>query len=181
MIGRQISPAIQHAVSPEPKASSHGDLLPGSLATIEMLEPFLSTRASTELCLILVRVQVDKDSLPPAPALSGHFETSLIQCIQKQIRPSDILVRSVANRFVVIQFSGDRSQANSIANRIRQAAESQLVELHAQASVGIKVSIARMPDDGHSVDELILAAELRLDSRDAKPRGDLGPPPKSIH
>ena len=181
VIGRQISPALLHAISPEDKFSSIGGPLPSGAAAVEMLESLLrSNLQPTELCLILVRLATKLDPHRGSP-LNADIERRIIQCIRQQVRSSDIVVRDGLSHFVIAQLNMDSSLASVTASRIRQALEAELVGLTLQSSIKVGVSVSQMPTDGRSVEELISAAKHRLDVRAAGPNSSPERAPKSIH
>jgi putative nucleotidyltransferase with HDIG domain len=181
IVARQISATVLHTASPESHPNAAGTGL-GNVAGVETLQPLLlSTGVSNQLCVILVRVLATGDlHLHQGDGLAGEFEVRLIQRIRSQIRPSDILVRHTVSHFVVIQFSGDLPTAKSTAARIRQLADSELLDRRFQRSITVGVSVAQMPVDGGSVEELISTAKHRLDPP-SNPHIDSDRSPKSIH
>jgi len=70
--------------------------------------------------------------------------------------------------------------ANSTAGRIRQLADSELIDSRFQRNITVGVSVAQMPVDGGSVEELISRAKHRLDPPSG-PNIDSDRAPKSIH
>jgi putative nucleotidyltransferase with HDIG domain len=177
VIGRQISPALMHAVSSEGHFLSLAGTLSANITSTEMLMPVSSTKLHPNLCVILVRVvRMGEAHSQSGRARTTDLDSHLIQVVRRQIRPSDILVGHAPNHFVIIQFDTDLSLTRSTASRIREAAESALSDLRHQHNIRVEVSVAQMPADGHSVDELIVAAKVRLDTH-----ADGDQPTKSVH
>jgi len=99
-----------------------------------------------------------------------------VTCARKHIRPADVLFRCGSDEFVVVQFDTDKALAGTIAARIRQAVESES-PVGVEARMKITVGVASMPDDGRSVEALVLAARQRTGAAGARPSDD--PPERS--
>jgi len=180
IIARQISPALLHAVS-LPQTTAPGTTVGTVVGSETLQQVLLSTNVSNQLCVIVVRVLATGDlHLRRGTGLIGEFETRLIHRVRSQIRPADIIVRHGVSHFAIIQLSTDLQMANSTAGRIRQLADSELIDSRFQRNITVGVSVAQMPVDGGSVEELISRAKHRLDPPSG-PNIDSDRAPKSIH
>jgi diguanylate cyclase (GGDEF)-like protein/putative nucleotidyltransferase with HDIG domain len=185
VIAKQVAPVIQQAVTFErTRHAALRDQLTGlpNLTELELLSHGQSAATGVAMSLIYIDVDALADINEEHGRNAGDQALNhVVACARKHIRPADVLFRYGSDEFVVVQFETDRILAAAIAARIRQAVESESNASGLPMRIRISVGVSAMPDDGHSVEALVLAARQRTGLSHAREQEDPLQPPGSIH
>ena len=84
-------------------------------------------------------------------------ERVLTRCLQHSLGPTDIFFRYQINQYVInVQRRTDRNDADKLTRRITQAIEDLDRELGAENGFAASVVLTRMPEDGESLQDLVM-------------------------
>ena len=184
VVARQVGPVVQQSLNfDRTKRSAFRDQLTG-LPNLEQFHEFARSHANLDsgpISLIFIDVDSLRDiSVSHGQTLENDALNHVVACTRKHIRPADVLFRYGNDEFVVVQFQTDRILAAAMAARIRQAVESQGVgEL--RVKVKVRVGVSAIPDDGESLEALIVAARHRIGQGQDRRTDIPGQPPGAIH
>ncbi len=95
---------------------------------------------------------------------------AVTDCLTSLVRRKDLVARLGGDEFAII-CRHDDVVPEDLANRILAAFESPFVVEGKQLSVGVSIGIARFPDDGATVEDLMKAGDLALYGAKADGRG----------
>jgi diguanylate cyclase (GGDEF)-like protein/putative nucleotidyltransferase with HDIG domain len=185
VIAKQVAPVLQQALTFErTKHAALRDQLTGlpNLSQLELLSHAQSAATGIAMSLIYIDVndlkQInEKYGRPAGDQALNH----VVACARKHIRPADVLFRYGSDEFVIVQFETDKILAAAIAARIRQAVQSESAASGLQARIRITVGVSAMPEDGRSVEALVIAARQRTGTRDSRHHEEPPQQPGSIH
>jgi diguanylate cyclase (GGDEF)-like protein/putative nucleotidyltransferase with HDIG domain len=185
VVARQVGPVVQQSLQfDRTKQSAFRDQLTG-LPNLEQFHEFARSHANIDsepVSLIFIDVNSLRDiSATYGQALENDALNHVVACTRKHIRPSDLLFRYGREEFVVVQFQTDRVLAAAMAARIRQAIESQAVGEVGRVKVRVRVGVSAIPDDGESLESLIVAARHRIGQSQDRRTDFPGQPPGAIH
>src|SRR4029079_4307866 len=106
-------------------------------------------------------------------------EETLARCVRNNLGATDIFFRYQLNQYVIVQRRTDRSDPDRLTRRIEQAIEELRRELRAEETFSASVVLARMPEDGGSLQDLVVAARrraaLEISSGTKRPPAPPGP------
>jgi diguanylate cyclase (GGDEF)-like protein len=120
-----------------------------------------SRRFQRGFCLLMM----DLDGLKSINDRYGHFEGDVVlrevaQLIRSALRRIDVAARYGGDEFVALLTETDPSGAYVVAEKIRQLASEMLVVPSGhQISTSLSIGVVSYPDDGHTADELMIAAD----------------------
>ena len=112
-------------------------------------------------CLLMM----DLDGLKSINDRYGHYEGDVIlrgvaQLIKASLRGIDVAARYGGDEFVALLPETDPSGAYVVAEKIRQMASELHVEVNgSQITTSLSIGVVSSPDDGHTADELMIAAD----------------------
>lgn len=112
-------------------------------------------------CLLMI----DLDGLKAINDRFGHYQGDIIlrgmaQVIKANIRAIDVAARYGGDEFVALLPETDPSGAFVAAEKIRLVASEMLVEADGQQiSTSLSIGVVSYPEDGHTADELMIAAD----------------------
>jgi diguanylate cyclase (GGDEF)-like protein len=112
-------------------------------------------------CLLMM----DLDGLKSVNDRYGHYEGDVIlrgvaQLIKAGLRGIDVAARYGGDEFVALLPETDPSGAYVVAEKIRQMASELVVEVNgSQITTSLSIGVVSYPDDGHTADELMIAAD----------------------
>ncbi len=97
-------------------------------------------------------------------AIGDRVLASIAGVIRKELRQMDILTRYAGDEFVAIMPMASGSVAVSVAERIRNAVESQhfSVRTGKTVEIGVSMGVACFPDDGETTEELLTEAAKNM-------------------
>ena len=182
VIARQVSPAFQQALTLD---RSRRPVMDPGLSSLEQLELIASSQVITEdapMSLILIDVGgLGELNTRYGREVADDALSHVVKCIRRHVRPADALFRYQNDQLLVIQFQTDARLAAAMAERIRQAVETESVDARAKTRLRLAVGVSTMPEDGQSIEALIVAAKRRIGSPPGRQLDDLSQPPESIH
>ncbi len=185
VIAKQVAPVLQQALSFErTKHVTLRDQLTGlpNLGELELLSRAQTASTGIAMSLIYIDVKDLKDINEKQGRQAGDDALNhVVACARKHIRPADVLFRYGSDEFVIVQFQTDRILAATIAARIRQAVESESPASDAHGPVRVAVGVSAMPEDGLSVESLVMTARQRTGLQDSRSLDDPPQTPRSIH
>ena len=108
----------------------------------------------------------------------GHHIGSVVlegvaQLMRTQVRVCDVLARAGGDEFVVVLPHTDRSQAEALAERLRQGVAGYSLDLGAQGRIDfvrVSIGVGVFPDDGDSMEAVVSAADNALYAEKRKGR-----------
>jgi diguanylate cyclase (GGDEF)-like protein len=112
-------------------------------------------------CLLMM----DLDGLKSINDRYGHYEGDVIlrgvsQLIKAGLRGIDVAARYGGDEFVALLPETDPSGAYVVAEKIRQTVSELVVEVNgSQITTSLSIGVVSYPDDGHTADELMIAAD----------------------
>jgi diguanylate cyclase (GGDEF)-like protein/putative nucleotidyltransferase with HDIG domain len=185
VVARQVGPAVQQSLEfDRTKRSAFRDQLTG-LPNFEQFQKMASLHSSIEsapMSLIFIELNSLGESSPSQPqTLESDALSHVVACVRKHIRPADVLFRYGDYQFAVVQFQTDVALAGAMASRIRLAVESQPVGETARITLRIRVGVSAMPDDGESLQSLVVMAKQRFVETHDRHTDLPGQPPEAIH
>ena len=97
-------------------------------------------------------------------AIGDRVLASISGVIRKELRQMDILTRYAGDEFVAIMPMASGTVAGNIAERVRNAVESQnfSVKTGRTVRVGVSVGVACFPEDGETTEQLLTEAARRM-------------------
>ena len=97
-------------------------------------------------------------------AIGDRVLASVAGVIKKELRQMDILTRYAGDEFVAIMPMASTHMAASIAERIRNAVESQTFSVRSDKTVqvGVSMGVACYPEEGDTTEELLTAAARKM-------------------
>lgn len=110
-------------------------------------------------------LMIDSDHLKSINDTLGHEAGNrllklTVQCIQNQLRQSDIIARFGGDEFVVVLPETPSNGAIGVAERIRKAVESSpLTTRDKKVAVTVSIGIAGYPNQGHDLDTVLERAD----------------------
>ena len=121
-----------------------------------------SMRSGRGFCLLMA----DLDNLKTTNDLYGHFIGDLVlrgigEVIRASVRRVDVPARYGGDEFVVLLPETDRAGAEVVAEKIRAGAL-ELEVPGTDARTSLSVGIVSHPADGHTADELMIAADQAM-------------------
>ena len=120
-----------------------------------------SRRFRRSFCLLMM----DLDGLKSINDRYGHHRGDLLlrgaaYVIRSGLRGMDVAARYGGDEFVALLPETDPSGAYVVAEKIRQAASEMVVEASGQQiRTSLSIGVVSYPDDGHTADELMIAAD----------------------
>lgn len=159
--------------------------LPNARAFYMMLEQRIAEcqRLNRESLAV---ISMDVDAFKKINDAYGHAVgdrvlASVGRVIKKELRQMDILTRYAGDEFVAIMPMASTTMANTIAERIRAAVESQRYTVRTGRTTDIRISvgIACFPADGETTEELltVAAGQMQRDKHARKLMPVLGAAP----
>jgi len=106
---------------------------------------------------------------------------ALSRRVRSNLGTTDIFFRYQRNQYVIVQRHTNRSDAEKLTRRVEEAVEELRRELRAEDSFTVSVVLARMPEDGESLQDVLLAARRRADLEMGSGAKRVAEPPESIH
>jgi diguanylate cyclase (GGDEF)-like protein len=112
-------------------------------------------------CLLMM----DLDGLKSINDRYGHYEGDVVlrgvaQLIRAGLRGIDVAARYGGDEFVALLPETDPSGAYVVAEKIRQMVSELIVEANgSQITTSLSIGVVSYPDDGHTADELMIAAD----------------------
>lgn len=92
-----------------------------------------------------------------------HLLTQLVECIQNQLRDSDILARFGGDEFVILLPEAPTTGATHVAERIRSAVSSRPLEFEGKTSkISVSIGVASYPNDGKTLTSLVDNADKAM-------------------
>jgi diguanylate cyclase (GGDEF)-like protein len=180
-----VGPVLQQALTFErTKQAALRDQLTGlpNFGQLELLSRSQSSSTAVAMSLIYIDVNCLKEINAEHGRHAGDEALNhVVACARKHIRPTDVLFRYGSDEFVVVQFETDKILAAAMASRIRQAVESESATSGLRARVKVSVGVSAMPEDGHSVESLVIAAKQRIGLAPGRRAEEQTQPPESIH
>jgi len=175
-VGNELSRAIHNrrqggGLSKQAPLEQHGDSVRNSQPSVAAT---LSTGSPQDVALLLVEVD---DPSENATSVDGDRTEEMVQqvasLLQGTLRKGDILLRHSCNQLVVLLPGTDSATAQAIASRIGTRVGATLVKVfdNGPATFFARTGVAGLPEDGHSLPELLSAARLRLESGRSIPHG----------
>ena len=185
VVARQVGPVVQQSLQfDRTKQSAFRDQLTG-LPNLEQFHEFARSRANLDpapMSLIFIDVNSLRDiNATYGPTLEHDALNDVVACTRKHIRPADVLFRYGSDEFVVVQFQTDKVLAAAMGARIRQAIESQAVGELGRVKVRVRVGVSAIPEDGESLELLVVAARRRIGLTQDGHTELPGQPPGAIH
>lgn len=110
-------------------------------------------------------LMIDSDHLKSVNDTLGHEAGNrllklTVQCIQSQLRQSDIVARFGGDEFVVVLPDTPSNGAMGVAERVRKSVESSpLTTRERKVSVTVSIGIAGYPNQGHDLDTVLEHAD----------------------
>jgi diguanylate cyclase (GGDEF)-like protein/putative nucleotidyltransferase with HDIG domain len=185
VIAKQVGPVLQQALTFErTKQAALRDQLTGlpNFGQLELLSRSQSSSTAVAMSLIYIDVNCLKEINAEHGRHAGDEALNhVVACARKHIRPTDVLFRYGSDEFVVVQFETDKILAAAMASRIRQAVESESAASGLRARVKVSVGVSAMPEDGHSVESLVITAKQRIGLAPGRRAEEQTQPPESIH
>lgn len=184
VVARQVSPIVGSASQVDKwKASSLRDRLTG-LPNAEHMHQVVGPGSDSALPVPTSLLLVDVDNLAAINDLHGReagdgVVSNLAKATRRSIRSADLLFRYRSDEFVALLLQTDNQTAQTIANRVRAAAEADKSASRLDYSASIIAVTA--PDDGTSINALVESARRKL-PKAPEPRIPASfRPPESIH
>ncbi len=115
-------------------------------------------------CLLMM----DLDGLKGINDLYGHHQGDVVlrgvaQIIRTNVRLVDVAARYGGDEFVAILPETDPTGANVVAEKIRQTTAELVVRVGGRRTgASLSIGVVAYPDDGHTADELMLAADAAM-------------------
>jgi putative nucleotidyltransferase with HDIG domain len=106
---------------------------------------------------------------------------ALARCVRTNLDTTDVFFRYQLNQYVIVQRRTDRIDSDKLTRRVKQAVEELRRELRQEDSFTASVVHARMPEDGESLQDVVVAARRRADLEMGTGAERLAEPPGSIH
>lgn len=125
---------------------------------------------------------MDMDRLKPLNDLYGHeigdrMLHLVAKCIQGELRQSDVVARYGGDEFVAMLPDTPRSGALDVAKRIRVAVTGTPLNLGDKSLVtSVSIGVATFPEDGRSLDALVVHADRAMYVEKQAGRGDSSRP-----
>ena len=121
-----------------------------------------SMRSGRPFCLLMA----DLDDLKATNDVYGHFIGDLVlrgvgEVVRSSVRRVDVPARYGGDEFVVLLPETDRTGAQVVAEKIRTGV-AQLDVPGTEARTSLSVGIVTHPGDGHSADDLMIAADQAM-------------------
>ena len=121
-----------------------------------------SMRSGRAFCLLMA----DLDDLKATNDVYGHFIGDLVlrgvgEVVRSSVRRVDVPARYGGDEFVVLLPETDRAGAEVVAEKIRTGV-AQLDVPGTEARTSLSVGIVTHPSDGHSADDLMIAADQAM-------------------
>jgi diguanylate cyclase (GGDEF)-like protein/putative nucleotidyltransferase with HDIG domain len=178
VVARQVGPVVQQGLVLDlNKRGVTADQL-SDLPNLGQLHLFAPASDTTSMSIIYIDVNgLDKMNAAYGRAVGDEALNHVVSCVRRHIRSGDVVFRYGSDEFVVVQFDADKVLAAAIAARIRQHVESQPIGTSVLVRVRVTVGVATTPDDGESVDSLIVAARQRI----KRARDESGRSPGAVH
>ncbi len=123
-----------------------------------------ATRYNHTLSLLMI----DSDGLKQVNDMYGHgagddLLRQLAQCIQRELRTTDILARHGGDEFVVLLPETPAARAREVAERVRRTVENARTNARGeQVQTTVSIGIATFPDDGRILGTLLANADDAL-------------------
>lgn len=123
-----------------------------------------ATRHARALSLLMI----DCDNLKAVNDRHGHdagnaLLKQLAHCIVRELRATDIVARYGGDEFVAVLPDTDRGRAHEVAQRIVEAIAHQPLQFRGETiASGVSVGIASYPEDGRTIDNLMLRADSAM-------------------
>jgi diguanylate cyclase (GGDEF)-like protein len=120
-----------------------------------------SRRFNRGFCLLMM----DLDGLKSINDRYGHYRGDLVlrgvaHVIRSGLRGVDVSARYGGDEFVALLPETDPSGAFVVAEKIRQVASQTIVEAGGrQITTSLSIGVVSYPEDGHTADELMIAAD----------------------
>jgi len=106
---------------------------------------------------------------------------ALARCVRTNLDTTDVFFRYQLNQYVIVQRRTDRIDGEKLTRRVKQAVQELRRELRQEDSFTASVVLARMPEDGESLQDVVVAARRRADLEMGTGAERLADPPGSIH
>ena len=151
--------------------AAHHDALTGlynRLALHRRFDRSLKVVSSRNQYPRLAVLFIDLDGFKPINDLHGHLAgDEVLKAVGKRIknsaRETDIVARLGGDEFVVvIPELHDDDHVQLLTSRIQKALEEPIVVNEQKITIGVSIGKALCPEDGHTVDELLGAADKRM-------------------
>ena len=113
-------------------------------------------------------LMIDSDGLKQMNDRHGHGAGDdllrlLAQCIQHELRTTDILARQGGDEFVVMLPETDAARTRDVAERVRRAVEHSRINFGGEmVKTTISIGVANYPDDGRILETLLANADNAL-------------------
>ena len=123
-------------------------------------------------------IVMDMDRLKPVNDLYGHeigdrMLQLVAKCIQGELRQSDVVARFGGDEFVVLLPETPHGGALDVAKRIRLAVAGTPLNLGDRSLVtSVSIGVATYPENGHSLDALLVHADRAMYVDKQGGRGD---------
>ncbi len=123
-----------------------------------------SQRFNRGFCLLMM----DLDGLKSINDRYGHYQGDLVlrsvaHVIRSGLRGVDVPARYGGDEFVALLPETDPSGAYVVAEKIRQVTSEMVVQSGGeQITTSLSIGVVSCPDDGHTADELMIAADKAM-------------------
>jgi len=130
-------------------------------------------------CVIVVTIAGAQQNEQSASL--GSTEPAVSRCLSRHLRATDIFFRYKGDQYVIIHRRIDSGDGEMLARRFKLAIEELSHELRLERTLRGHVMLANMPDDGDSLDELMVAAKRDAERDVDRKSNQIGRWPESIH
>lgn len=120
-----------------------------------------SQRSGAPLSLIVVSLNNLYQAAASARSSTEDVMTWLGDLIRQQVRETDIVARQTDNAFVAVLPESGHAEASEVRDRISRAIQDSARGRHLDTGIGSATS----PDDGHTFEELLHAAQTDREAR----------------
>ncbi|MEX2237134.1 MAG: EAL domain-containing protein [Dehalococcoidia bacterium] len=111
---------------------------------------------------------LDIDGLKPVNDSLGHLAGDQVllmiaSVLRRELRESEVISRWGGDEFAAIVLHSDEDTAQSVAERLLKAIREEAVIVNGEAvHTTVSIGVAMIPDDGSTVEELLVSADLAL-------------------
>jgi len=106
---------------------------------------------------------------------------ALARRVRTSLDATDVFFRYQLNQYVIVQRRTDRIDGDKLTRRVKHAVQELRRELRQEDSFTASVVLARMPEDGESLQDVVVAARRRADLEMGTGAERLTEPPGLIH
>jgi hypothetical protein len=160
-VAKQISPAMEQAIISQRTNPVHPQR--AALVGAKQLDP---PSITSNLTIVMSLLYIDVSWLGEADGAERlvfveQALACLLSCVRGHSRTDDVLLRYDNDDFIVLQPHTDRFTAEELAGRLRLAIDRELANRNLTAVLRVGLGLSSLPEDGQSVQALVLAAQQR--------------------